>query len=65
MAASFSGWGKSSFLRLGGLDSRGVSQPGDGRKPFHLVAHLDNITIKKCPRWRGRNRPGDSVAASF
>ena len=52
-------------MRLGGLDSGGVSRPNDGIKPFHLVAPLDNTTINKRPRWRGRNRPGDRVAASF
>jgi len=43
----------------------GISRPGDGIKPFHLVARLDNTTINERPRWRVQNRPGDRVAASF
>jgi hypothetical protein len=58
--------GKIDFFGFGGeSDIRGISRPGDGIKPFHLVAPLDNITINNQPRWGGRNRPGDRMAASF
>ena len=31
----------------------------------NLVPSLNYTTINKRPRWRGRNRPGDRVAATF
>jgi hypothetical protein len=43
----------------------GILRPGDGIKPFHHIEPLEKTTINERPRWRGQNRPGDRVVASF